>query len=242
MTVDLNRDNQADIEWGDQPDQPRAINADDEEDARARLNRPPDFAFAAWALLPPNTKLSSLRSLKKSAPEKSAAPSIKENTATDGKKSKRVFQVSRNRDTNGELLEKLSAKNVDACQQNCRADANCKSFTFNAWNKLCLKKGPATLQWLEPSSTSGYLQGAKLPKESPVEITVQRYRGKKLPGTGYKTLNVATEQSCFDLCKSDKVCLAYVFARSQNSCAMMKSAGEYSSNAEFDSGVKKQLN
>jgi hypothetical protein len=149
------------------------------------------------------------------------------------------FVSRENRDMDGGDLG-APLKNVDmaACQVACRSNRACVAVSFDKWNRWCFLKRAVVALRLEPQSDTAIRADHPVPAQVTAAVTMESFRAL-FPGSGYRTSEAKSRESCSDLCLKDARCLAYTFRA--NACTLFDQPAEYSRNSTALSGVKRQL-
>lgn len=149
--------------------------------------------------------------------------------------------VSRdNRDLIGVDLRTLKNIELDDCVSACQREADCQGYSFDKWNRYCFLKTNLSALILDPKSLSGVRQNLQMPPTSDVEATMVHYRGKKFPGSGYKSIANSIYENCEMTCQNELACVAFSFDKQSLVCKLFNSTGVYVLNALSDSGAKIQ--
>ena len=153
----------------------------------------------------------------------------------------RTFDLFVHYDAYGFDLVQGDASSLDQCQNSCEANAECRAFTFNAWNQKCfLKSGSAELR-LEPRATTGLLSGTPHPGFRSTSVVMEYYRGYTMSGTQFGNPRVASSrEQCENLCWEKDQCIAFSFIRSQRECRMYEHADNRFPSGGVESGAKIQ--
>ncbi|MER8511262.1 PAN domain-containing protein [Mesorhizobium sp. M0142] len=165
-------------------------------------------------------------------------PPIEEATASPPPAS---FTRFRNRDLTGEATETIGALDADQCEGMCRsADAWCRAYTFDAWNRKCfLKEGTGQLL-VNARATSGVLSSLATPTSSQADMYFEYFNNKAFPGDGFHVLSARSRDKCGSECWALNQCVAFSFTASQRRCILFDQPGEYSSSQGTSSGAKRQ--
>ncbi|MCB1419524.1 MAG: hypothetical protein KDJ74_11210 [Notoacmeibacter sp.] len=140
----------------------------------------------------------------------------------------------------GDLGVQRGVGSATACAQICNGKSGCSAFSFDKWNRICFLKKSGMNMRLEPKTVSGYRSNGSTPQWARTAMTVSVYRGKSFPYQGYRTDKVKSFDACTAWCQNEAQCVAYSFVKSSGSCRLLSSAGEYFSDGNVDSGVKRQ--
>ena len=133
-------------------------------------------------------------------------------------------------------------KNADrwSCERACESEPRCRAYTVDKWNQWCFLKSAVKLMRFDPKNTSGLKKGTQRPRTAGEPTIVERYRNKAFPGYGYMIQQQIDFDICERNCEADESCVAYMFRKTTRDCYLFDDAGEYSSNPDTDSGVKRQ--
>ena len=132
----------------------------------------------------------------------------------------------------------LENKCVSACNEN----KQCRAYSFDKWRHACyLKSEIAGLALtLDPTSVTGVRDDVPAPPAATTAMTIQHYRGRSFPGSGYKTIKAAQPETCEAACREESTCNAYTVQKNDGLCRLFDAVSEYTSNSDIDSGVKMQ--
>jgi Caspase domain/PAN domain len=134
-------------------------------------------------------------------------------------------------------------KNTDqsSCARACRNESDCVAYAYDKWNRWCFLKDSTNVASLDPKYFSGFKVSEGRPNRSSTSVTIVRYNGKKFPGSGSYQPNAGSTDACADQCEASGSCVAYTHNNSNDQCRHYESAGEYTSDSDSDSGVKRQV-
>jgi hypothetical protein len=145
-----------------------------------------------------------------------------------------------NYDFVGNDLRQLRNTDEGACTRACEVEASCRAYTFDKWNQWCFLKTAATEMRFDPQYTSGLKKGAQAPTAAGGARLIERYRNKAFPGYGYLIEQQIDFDTCGSRCNGDESCVAFTFRKKGQSCHLFDDVDAYSSNADADSGIKRQ--
>ena len=72
------------------------------------------------------------------------------------------------------------------------------------------------------------------------EISMEHYRSKAFPGSGYKMIRAEGADACEHICRIEEACVAYTFHSDEGSCHLFNSTKEYFTDNSAESGGKRQ--
>ena len=151
------------------------------------------------------------------------------------------YRALDNRDVDGDVLRSMKDAALENCLAACTKDQACKAYTFDKWNHVCYLKSSANLARLEPKAISGIRTDTADPPESSASDEMSRYRGKNFPGDGYRTIPNSSFDGCETTCQHEASCVAFTFHKSERTCRLFRTTGEYFPDDQADSGAKRQL-
>ena len=127
------------------------------------------------------------------------------------------FTIHLEEDAPGYDYERLDPPSLDYCQSRCRADANCKGFTYNRVKHVCFLKHKVSL----PLRAHG--EAITGLKTSGGRFTIRR--NKDAPGHDYERLDPPTVGECESLCGEDTQCRAFSYNVTKKVC-FLKYSGD----------------
>lgn len=149
------------------------------------------------------------------------------------------FAVGVNTAVTGDDREILKRVDHQACSAACSRDPQCLAYVYDKWNRWCFLKGSVGVAVLDPKYTSGHRSTVSL-VSSTAPTQIQRYRGKAFPNGGRGQKVTASFKYCEQRCDSDRSCMAFTYHKSSRECMLLDDPGEYVSDPDADSGVKRQ--
>jgi hypothetical protein len=152
-----------------------------------------------------------------------------------------AYRKYENRDLNGGDIATL--KNValaESCETSCKQNPQCRAYSFDKWNRYCFLKSQIGVLRLDPRSITGVREDVPSPAMASGGITMERYRKRGFPGSGYKFATVAQYEACEAACQGEEACVAYTFKKVERVCRLFATAGEYMPEVGSDSGAKVQ--
>ncbi|RUV63268.1 MAG: hypothetical protein EOS25_08440 [Mesorhizobium sp.] len=120
------------------------------------------------------------------------------------------------------------------------ADAWCRAYTFDAWNRKCFLKGATGQLLANARATSGVLSSLTTPTSSGANMYFEYFNNKAFPGDGFRVLSAQSRDECGSECWDLNQCAAFSFTASQRRCVLFDQPGEYSSSRGSNSGAKRQ--
>lgn len=153
----------------------------------------------------------------------------------------RTFTHDVNFDLTGFDLEQSPATSLAQCEDLCRGNAECRAFTFNAWNENCfLKNGVGKLR-LDPRATTGLISGSQHPGYRETQVVMEYYSKSRISGTQLGQPRVAgSRDQCENLCWERQQCAAFTFIRAERECRLYEHADNRFPRNGFESGAKVQ--
>ena len=146
-----------------------------------------------------------------------------------------------NHDLFGNDFRTIRGIDLLSCVSACRQESQCQAYSFDKWNRFCFLKSDVDELRIDPRSISGVRLGAPTPAISSIPISMERYRDKYFPGSGYKSITNSSVDICETACQSESACLAFSFQKAAHRCQLFDNTGEYFSNKGVDSGAKRQI-
>jgi hypothetical protein len=146
-----------------------------------------------------------------------------------------------NYDLVGNDVRRIGNTDTGSCHGACEAEPLCRAYTFDNWNQWCFLKSAVSMMRYDPKNTSWLKPGTQRPGAASDPKTMERYRNKAFPGHGYMIRQQIDLDACDRLCAADENCVAFTFKKRTRDCYLFDHADEYSSSADADSGVKRQL-
>jgi hypothetical protein len=143
-------------------------------------------------------------------------------------------------DLPGNDLRELRDIGESACGRACDDEASCNAYTFDRWNRLCFLKTAASEMRFDPQYNSGLKEGTQAPTATGGAKVIEGYRNTVFPGYGYMIEQGIDFDTCGSRCIGDESCIAFTFRKKDQSCHLLDDVETYESNAETDSGVKRQ--
>lgn len=151
-----------------------------------------------------------------------------------------AFRTYLHRDLSGGDLNVIRNTTQQACESSCLEASDCRAYSFDRWNRLCILKSAVSSLTLSPKSITGVRQGAAEPDMATVPVRMDHYRQKSFIYRPTRTLRNSSEASCERACMMSASCVAYTFFNRDSICNTFDDTGEYSLNSGADSGVKAQ--
>jgi len=139
-----------------------------------------------------------------------------------------------------DLLTPIRKISREDCTSECRQDPKCQGITYDKWNQWCFLKSEAGSLRLDPKYVAMVWQGVGGPRKSDLPIVMERYRAKAFPYTGQTSRSAESIEDCEARCLALTECMALTYFRTSKQCRLMSGAGEYKSEAEATSAVKRQ--
>ncbi len=132
-------------------------------------------------------------------------------------------------------------KNVEKsdCESSCRTRIQCKAYTFDRWNRICILKTSGGALRLEPRSVTALMEPASVTAMNTPPIIFKRLN-KIFGDKEFKVISPSDFSSCSSACLSDKRCLAINFVRSSTTCKLLDNPSQYVDTQESDIGIKQQ--
>jgi len=152
-----------------------------------------------------------------------------------------IFISHANFDLVGTDLRRANGIDHNQCQTLCQSEIQCRAYTFDKWNRWCFLKSAVRALRLDPKYVSAIKNGTSKPPPSSVSITIERYRNKAFPWSGQEAHKTDTVEQCEARCKDATSCVAFTYFKQTKLCRLMAETGEYFSDPNADSGVKRQL-
>lgn len=151
----------------------------------------------------------------------------------------RDFVIHANRDLHGGDYDSFRNVDLDQCADRCRADARCRAYTYNTWEKVCFVKSSLSALRIEPRGVTGVSASEKVgdDKRPPV---IQRSRSRHFPGVPYRQVLAPAYEGCAKACLDDAACLGFNYSKADRSCGLMASLDKPVSGAAADLGIKLQ--
>jgi hypothetical protein len=136
----------------------------------------------------------------------------------------------------GNDLEWISDSTIEDCVAECLGNWECKAFTLNRANNVCITKSGVGRPMPFRDASSGTTNGIR-PSFSPVpKITLQvgiDYGGDELANWRYISL-----EDCQGQCATDEHCQAFSYRSSKQWCFLKSSVGKARNDARVVSGTK----
>lgn len=133
----------------------------------------------------------------------------------------------------------------ERCEQACAADARCKGFLYDKWNRWCFLKDGIATPYLHPkydvaAKRSAVPSGNFIRSTAPRGITL--YRRKHFPGATGSRTSASSLDGCGRTCLINESCVAFSYKRRgprNQRCLLMSEAGEYFTDrsGRTDSGI-----
>jgi PAN domain-containing protein len=143
------------------------------------------------------------------------------------------------RDIDGGDYGQLNGVAQQDCQDKCRADGRCQSFSYDRWNRVCrLKSALGTLR-LDPRVISEVVAKEELADDDQSPVIVQK-KSKGFPDSGYSQSSVNTYDDCSKLCLQDDDCNGFNYRQADRVCSLIQVPSEYGTVAGTDLGYKIQ--
>jgi hypothetical protein len=133
----------------------------------------------------------------------------------------------------------LNADSLGVCQQACIDEGQCKSATFDKWNRKCYLKDNVGQLRKEPKAVS-IVFNKGIPPISHAAPLIERYRNRVFPGKPYSRSTNVLYNSCEQACLGASDCLAFSYFKADRQCLLFDRGEEYHSDKNVDSGVKRQ--
>lgn len=198
----------------------------------------PQIKTAIPELPPPEGPATTVKKLGVRPPP-APDPTITGSIQSQNSGAKRTFVRHDNRDLFGGDYYRVGSTTESECENRCGADRRCRAYTFNKWVGTCFLKSSIGSLRMEPQGTTGILASltARLDQRPP---SIQKTRGRRIPGTAYKTLPARSFEACTAVCLNEAECLGFNFSRPERSCALMSSVALPSRAKVTDIGLKVQ--
>lgn len=153
----------------------------------------------------------------------------------------RNFKYYLNNDLFGHDLDQSVATSMAQCEGFCRANLECKAFTFNEWNQKCFLKSGINELRLEPRARTGVLTSEPQPSYRDAQIVMEYYRGYIITGSQLGGRRSASSRDqCESQCWNSDQCVAFSFVRAQRQCRLYDQASNRFPQNGVESGAKIQ--
>ena len=126
-----------------------------------------------------------------------------------------------------------------ACEERCRADTQCKAYSFDRWNQICYLKSSVGTVRLDPRIVSQVLASARLKDDSSASVMVPK-RNKGFPDAGYRQSKTDNYDKCNSICLMDQDCSGFNYRQSDHICSLIQFPSEYQTVVGTDLGYKIQ--
>ncbi len=204
----------------------------------------PDQMATRAAALSIDRFVSSPSPAKASSP-RAAGPSSPPNPSSRPSNVNAVFGTDEflsveNRDLLGNDLRRLERVDLKVCTAACKADALCKAYSYDRWNRWCfLKAGLAPLS-LEPGSSVGIRAELGPPAMSDAPVRLEMKANKKLLASPYRTIPVSSREDCESECTKEEKCLGATLIKTQKACQLFEAIETIAPHKGAVSAVKTQ--
>lgn len=185
------------------------------------------LAALAGERLPPTTRIPALP-----PPDNSTEPLA----PMEVQRTRQVFTARDLPGGDGRVLRGLTQ---DDCEASCRKDLECKGFTYDRWNRLCITKKSIGELRVEPRSVSVVYQEGS-PRMSTAPMQMLKRRGRAFPNVAYQTTRLSNYDDCAQRCLADERCLGVNFVEATAGCYLFSAPSEYSARAGTILGIKQQ--
>jgi hypothetical protein len=143
------------------------------------------------------------------------------------------------RDAYGGDYSALKDAAQTTCENTCRADTQCKAYSFDKWNRICHLKSSVGLLHLDPRVVTEVLASEQLTDVNSAPFMVQK-RSKGFPDSGYAQSKVDSYDKCNTLCLQDQDCNGFNYGQTNHLCSLIQFPNEYQTVAGTDLGYKIQ--
>jgi hypothetical protein len=150
-----------------------------------------------------------------------------------------AYKIYPNLDLRGGDYDVLRQSDLQRCVSTCKANPQCRAYTFDKWNGFCFLKAEIKILRLNPRSVTGVSQSAGEPPRANTKPDMERYRGKSFRGAGYRS-HRASYDACEKSCEGEKACVAFTFQKSDSQCRLFDVTEQYFPDEMADSGGKLQ--
>lgn len=149
------------------------------------------------------------------------------------------FVAHAGRASEGFDISKKNEPDVAACEASCRSDQQCKAYSYDGWNRLCLLKNDARCLRIDPRYTTAVLASLTV-ASSKARAIIDRRQRKAFPTAGYSKQQVASFDACSSRCLRDEKCEAFNFQSTDRMCILIARPTEYFDSQSSDLGIKLQ--
>jgi hypothetical protein len=143
------------------------------------------------------------------------------------------------RDAYGGDYTQLSGLIQPDCQSKCRADSQCRAFSYDRWNRVCYLKSTMGTLRLDPRIITEVIASEHLADDNSSPIMVPK-KNKGFPDSGYNQSTVDTYDRCNILCLQDQDCNGFNYRESDHACSLIQFPSEYNTVIGTDLGYKIQ--
>jgi hypothetical protein len=151
-----------------------------------------------------------------------------------------TFLVFENHDLHGGDFRTLKNIEGKACSAACRANQQCKAYSFDRWNRWCFLKSNVANLSFEPSSLSGVVKALGRPASSDAVLRIERRPAKAFSGSHFRKNAATTTELCEAACGSDQQCVGFTFSKSTRVCKLFDDIETIVSEGDALSGLKTQ--
>jgi len=144
-----------------------------------------------------------------------------------------------NRDIDGRDYRVLRDQSLAGCESQCKADARCRAYTFNKWERVCFLKSSVTVARVEPRGISG-VRATQQIRTSLRPPTIERLPSRQFPSQPYRSQEAADYDGCARACAADQSCLGFNFVKVDGSCALIATLDKTVPGNGTDAGMKWQ--
>lgn len=149
------------------------------------------------------------------------------------------FTEYQHRDLVGTDIAILKDIEKSACENSCRSKDQCKAYTFEKWNRVCILKTSGGLLRLEPRSVTAIIESASVTAMTTPPLILKRFN-KIFSDKEFKVIESRDYGSCTSACLSDERCLAFNFMRTSATCKLLDNPSQFVDAQGIDIGIKQQ--
>ena len=152
-----------------------------------------------------------------------------------------IYRIYQHLDLPGNDLRSIRNATQDSCAAECASSSECKGYSYDKWNRLCILKRDLNLLILSAKSVTGVKRDVSEPSLSKMAIVLERYRGKAFRDTPSVAFSQPSIDACESACRDDESCISFTFlGNSGGECRLFSDTGEYFSDKRAVSGIKVQ--
>lgn len=132
----------------------------------------------------------------------------------------------------------MTGYSLNSCAEACRSNPQCKAFTLNTAQQVCILKNGFGRPTIFADATSGAMDGVRPNINLTPATRIDLKPGIDYQGGDYSDRRNVSLDDCQALCANDGRCVAFSYLQSKNWCWLKSSLPAPRRNVEVTSGTK----